>query len=180
MISPTPESNPSPRTKSPSISNPLPTSGLLRAARTTTAALVALLLARLLKLPESYWAPISAIVIIESTVDARIISWQRFAGTGLGAVIGGLVGTFFAPDIGIFFARSVLTYAIAIFVCVALCAALRIQGASRFAAITATIILLTAHPHAPWIVAWHRFLEVSLGIAVGLFLDRVWRMTIAA
>jgi uncharacterized membrane protein YgaE (UPF0421/DUF939 family) len=160
--------------------NPLPTASLLRAARTTTAALVALLLAHLLRLPEFYWAPISAVVIIESTVDARIISWQRFAGTALGAAIGALVGRFFAADIGRFSAQSVLVYALAVFVCGAVCAALHIQGASRFAAITVTIILLTTHIHAPWIVAWHRFAEVSLGIAVALVLDLVWPMTIAA
>ncbi len=34
------------------------------AARTTVAAVVSLLLARVFRLPESYWAPISAIVII--------------------------------------------------------------------------------------------------------------------
>ncbi len=38
---------------------------LLDAVRTTVAAVVAMLLARTLKLPEYYWAPISAIVIIE-------------------------------------------------------------------------------------------------------------------
>ena len=61
---------------------------LLDAARTTIAAVASLLLARLLKLPEFYWAPISAIVIIESTIDPRTLAWQRFAGTALGAALG--------------------------------------------------------------------------------------------
>ncbi|MGB8970426.1 MAG: FUSC family protein, partial [Candidatus Sulfotelmatobacter sp.] len=63
---------------------------LLDAVRTTVAAVVAMLLARTLKLPEYYWAPISAIVIIESTIDPRTVSWQRFAGTALGAALGAL------------------------------------------------------------------------------------------
>ncbi len=147
----------------------LPTATLLRSVRTTTAAVVSLLLARLLRLPEFYWAPISAIVIIESTVDARIISWQRFAGTALGAVIGAVVATFFSTN--------PLVYAIAVFVCGAVCAAFRIHGASRFAAITVSIILLIPHNRPPWIVAWHRFAEVSLGIAVALVLDMIWPMT---
>jgi uncharacterized membrane protein YccC len=50
---------------------------ILDAARTTLAAAASLLLARLLKLPESYWAPISAIVIIQSTIDPRTVAWQR-------------------------------------------------------------------------------------------------------
>jgi uncharacterized membrane protein YgaE (UPF0421/DUF939 family) len=179
-LDPPPSTNPLPdRNPRPSTS-PLPTATLLRSGRTTTAALVSLLLARLLKLPEFYWAPVSAIVIIESTVDARIISWQRFAGTALGAAIGAIVGTFFVSDAGTFSAPNVVIYAISVFVCGALCAALRIHGASRFASITVSIILLVAHTRAAWIVAWHRFAEVSLGIAVGLVLDMVWPMKIEA
>jgi len=68
---------------------------VLDAVRTTIAAVAAMLLAQLLKLPEFYWAPISAIVIIQSTIDPRTLAWQRFAGTALGAVLGALVATFF-------------------------------------------------------------------------------------
>jgi uncharacterized membrane protein YgaE (UPF0421/DUF939 family) len=60
------------------------TDTLLDAVRTTVAAVASLLLARTLKLPEYYWAPISAIVIIQSTIDPRTLAWQRFAGTALG------------------------------------------------------------------------------------------------
>ncbi len=139
---------------------------LLDAVRTTVAAVVSMLLAHMLKLPEYYWAPISAIVIIESTVDPRTVSWQRFAGTALGAALGALIATFFPT--------SALVYAVAIFMCGVLCALLRLRGAYRFAAITLSIILLIAHQRPAWIVASHRFLEVSLGIAVGLGLAELW------
>jgi uncharacterized membrane protein YgaE (UPF0421/DUF939 family) len=139
---------------------------LLDAARTTIAAVVSLLLARILKLPEFYWAPISAIVIIQSTIDPRTVAWQRFAGTALGAALAALIGTFFRS--------SVLVYAIAIFLCGALCALLRLRSAYRFAAITLSIVLLIAHERPAWIVASHRFVEVSLGIAVALALAEVW------
>lgn len=139
---------------------------LLDAARTTVAAVVSLLLARLLKLPEFYWAPISAIVIIQSTLDPRTVSWQRFAGTALGAALAAFIGTFFPS--------STLVYAVAIFLCGALCAVLRVRGAYRFAAITLSIILLIAHTRPAWIVASHRFVEVSVGIAVALVLSEVW------
>jgi hypothetical protein len=98
---------------------------LLDAARTTVAAVVSMLLARLLKLPEFYWAPISAIVIIQSTIDPRTLEWQRFAGTALGAVVGALIATRFHT--------SALVYAVAIFLCGVLCAFLRFRGAYRFA-----------------------------------------------
>jgi len=139
---------------------------LVDAARTAVAALASLLLARLLKLPESYWAPISAIVIIQSTIDPRTVSWQRFAGTALGAAMGALIATFLSS--------SLWVYAVAIFLCGVLCAVLRFRGAYRFAAITLSIVLLIAHTRPPWIVAAHRFVEVSLGIAVALGLSEVW------
>jgi uncharacterized membrane protein YgaE (UPF0421/DUF939 family) len=139
---------------------------LLDAARTTLAAVVSLLLARILKLPEFYWAPISAIVIIQSTIDPRTLAWQRFAGTALGAVMGALIATFFSS--------SALVYAVAIFLCGIFCALLRFRGAYRFAAITLSIILLIAHTRPAWIVASHRFVEVSVGIAVALVVSELW------
>jgi uncharacterized membrane protein YgaE (UPF0421/DUF939 family) len=146
--------------------NKLTLDTLLDAARTTIAAVVSLVLARLLKLPEFYWAPISAIVIIQSTIDPRTLAWQRFAGTALGAVLGALIATFFSS--------SALVYAAGIFLCGLLCALLRFRGAYRFAAITLSIILLVAHTRPAWIVASHRFVEVSLGIAVALVLSELW------
>ncbi len=139
---------------------------LLDAARTTVAAVVSLLLARILKLPEFYWAPISAIVIIQSTINPRTVAWQRFAGTALGATLGALVATFFSP--------SAIVYAVALLLCGVFCALLRLDGAYRFAAITLSIIVLIAHQRAAWIVASHRFVEVSQGIAVALAVAQLW------
>jgi uncharacterized membrane protein YgaE (UPF0421/DUF939 family) len=139
---------------------------LLDTARTTLAAVVSLLLARILKLPESYWAPISAIVIIQSMLNPRDVAWQRFAGTALGAALGAVIATFFPS--------TTLVYAIAIFLCGVLCALLRLRSAYRFAAITLSIILLIAHQNPAWIVASHRFVEVSVGIAVALAVAQFW------
>jgi uncharacterized membrane protein YccC len=51
---------------------------------------------------------------------------------------------------------------------------LRVGGAYRFAGIALSIVLLIPHTLPPWIVGWHRFLEVSLGIAVALVVTTVW------
>jgi uncharacterized membrane protein YgaE (UPF0421/DUF939 family) len=139
---------------------------LMDAARTTVAAVVSLLLARVLKLPEFYWAPISAIVIIQSTINPKTVAWQRFAGTALGAALGALVATFFSS--------STLVYGVAVLLCGILCAVLRLDGAYRFAAITLSIVLLIAHQRPAWIVASHRFVEVSVGIAVALAVAQLW------
>jgi len=105
-------------------------------------------------------------VIIQSTIDPKTLAWQRFAGTALGAALGALIATFFRSN--------ALVYAVAVFLCGALCALLRLRNAYRFAAITLSIILLIAHESAAWIVAFHRFVEVSLGIAVALAVAELW------
>jgi len=139
---------------------------VLDSVRTALAAVVAMLLARLLKLPEYYWAPISAIVIIQSTIPPRTLGWQRFVGTALGAVMGAALATFFAP--------SAVVYGLGILLCGVLAWLLRVETAYRFAGITLSIILLIPRLRGPWIVGWHRFLEVSLGIAVALVVTTVW------
>lgn len=142
---------------------------LLDSLRTALAAVAALLLARLLKLPEYYWAPISTIVVVQSTIPPRTLGWQRFVGTALGAVLGVAVAAFFRP--------TALVYAIGILLCGLLAWSLRVGSAYRFAAITLSIILLIPRARAPWITGWHRFLEVSLGIAVALVVTTVWPLT---
>ena len=139
---------------------------LMNSARATVASVVSLLLARILKLPEFYWAPISAIVILLSTIDPLTLAWQRFAGTALGAALGALIAAYLHPNW--------IVYGAGIYVCGILCALLRMDSAYRFAAITLTIVLLVAHTRPPWIVAAHRFVEVSLGIAVALVVTVVW------
>ena len=139
---------------------------VLDSVRTTFAAVAALLLARLLKMPESYWAPISTIVIIQSTIPPLTLGWQRFVGTALGAVLGAALATFFSP--------SAWVYALGILLCGVFAWLLHVEGAYRFAGITLSIIFLIPHTRAPWIVGWHRFLEVSLGIAVALLVTTFW------
>src|ERR1700732_1831220 len=122
---------------------------LINSLRTTVATVLSLLVARSLKLPEFYWAPISTIVILLSTTNPLTLAWQRFAGTALGAALGALIATLFRP--------SWIVYAGAIFVCGVLCSLLRMGSAYRFAAIALTIVLLITHTRPPWIVAIHRF-----------------------
>ena len=141
---------------------------ILSSTRTAVAAVLSLLLARSLKMPEFYWAPISTIVILLSTVNPLTLAWQRFVGTALGAFLGALIATYFHPNW--------IVYGAGIFVCGVLSSILRLGSAYRFAAIALTIVLLITHDRPPWVVATHRFLEVSLGIAVALLVAVVWRL----
>ena len=70
---------------------------LIHSARATVASVASLLLARSLKLPEFYWAPISAIVVILSTINPVTVAWQRFAGTALGAALATVIAIYFPP-----------------------------------------------------------------------------------
>ena len=66
---------------------------LVHSARTAVAATVSLVVARAFRLPEAYWAAITTLIVMQSTLGAALtISWRRFAGTALGAIVGALAG----------------------------------------------------------------------------------------
>lgn len=142
---------------------------VFHSARTAVAAVISTLLARsLLKLPEFYWAPVSTVVILLSSISPLKLAWQRFAGTALGAAMGAIIATYFTPTWAV--------YGVGMFVSGLVSSLFRIGSAYRFVAITLTIVLLVPHTHAGWIVAFHRFVEVSLGIAVALLITTIWRL----
>ena len=143
-------------------------SSLVHAARTAMAAVVSYLIARLFRLPEAYWAPISTLIVMQSTLGAALpISVQRFTGTAIGAAVGAAAATYFRG--------SVWAFGIAVFVIGMLCALLRVErSAYRYASITLTIVMLVTRSTSAWLIAVHRFFEVSLGIAVGLLLSALW------
>ncbi len=141
---------------------------LVHSVRTTVAAVVSLLLARLCKLPESYWAAITTMIVMQSTLGAALsVSKQRLAGTALGAAMGALLATYAGKNVAIFGAGILL--------CGMICAILHIErNAYRYAGIALTIVMLIARTQPPWIIATHRFIEISLGIMVGLLLTAAW------
>lgn len=141
---------------------------LIISTRATVATVVSMVLARSLKLPEFYWAPISTIVILLSTINPLTLAWQRFAGTAVGAALGAFIAMYARPNW--------IVYGVGIFVCGILSSMLRLHSAYRFAAIALTIVLLIAHDRPPWVVATHRFIEVSLGIVVALLVTLLWRV----
>jgi uncharacterized membrane protein YccC len=140
---------------------------LVHSARTSVAAVVSLVVARALGLPEAYWATVTTLIIMQSTLGAALtVSEQRFAGTASGAVMGALLTTYFGSNL--------IAFGLGVFAIGLICAALRIEDAYRFASVTLAIVMLVAHSKQAWIVAAHRFIEVSVGIAVGLGLTALW------
>lgn len=138
------------------------------AARTALAASASFGIARALRLPNPYWAPVSAMIVMQSSLGAALpISVRRFIGTAIGATVGAAATTSFGMNLW--------TFTAAIFLVGLLCAAVRIdRNAYRYAGITLAIVMLAAPSPNMWLIAAHRFLEVSLGVAVGLVLSALW------
>ena len=141
---------------------------LVHSARTAVAAVASVLVARLFRLPEAYWAPITTIVITQSSLGAALkVSWQRFVGTALGAVVGAIVASHFGPH--------VLVFGASVFMLGLLCPlVLADRSAYRFGGITLAIVLLIPRAGPAWEIAFHRFAEVSIGIGVALILTLIW------
>ena len=141
---------------------------VVHSARTAVAVVASVLVARLFRLPESYWAAITTLVITQSSLGAAFtVSWQRFVGTGLGAVVGAMVASYFGPHVRVF--------GISVFILGLLCAVAHAdRSAYRFAGVTLAIVLLVPRTGPAWQIAFHRFAEVSVGISVALLLSVVW------
>jgi uncharacterized membrane protein YgaE (UPF0421/DUF939 family) len=134
---------------------------LKQAAKTGLAAVMALYLAKFLGLPESYWAAISAIIVMYSDVSKTLrASGHRLVGTAIGVSIGGVFAALFG--------QQIWAFGIAVSLTVLVCALLGFEEASRLAGVAVAIVMLVGHPARPWIAPLHRFLEVSFGILIAV------------
>jgi len=141
---------------------------LVHSLRTAVACVVSLLVARLFRLPEAYWAPITTVVITQSSLGAALtVSWDRFLGTVQGVVVGAAMATYFGPN--------AVAFGIGVFVLglIRLVTHSDLTG-YRFGGVALAIVLLVPRTGPPWQIAFHRFVEVSIGIGVALVLSVVW------
>jgi len=141
---------------------------LVHPAKMTIAAALALLAAKVVGLPEIYWAPIAALIVVQSAYNAMMVtSWLLLLGTALGACAGALLATQIGP--------GVVTLALGVFGIGLLSAILRLdQRVNHFAAIALLIVLLIGPANQAWVRALHRFEEFSTGIVVGLLISALW------
>jgi uncharacterized membrane protein YgaE (UPF0421/DUF939 family) len=104
---------------------------------------------------------------MQSTLGAALtVSEQRLAGTAMGAVMGAFLTAYFGSN--------VIIFGLGVFALGLVCCALHLEDAYRLASVTLAIVMLIARTRQAWIVAAHRFVEVAVGIAVGLVLTAVW------
>jgi len=105
----------------------------------------------------------ATLVVMQSTLGATLtLSVERIVATAVGASAGALEA-------------NLVAYAVAIFLVGLLSFACRLEKtAYRYASITLTIIVLIPRAAAPWAIALHRFIEVSVGIIVALTVVALW------
>jgi uncharacterized membrane protein YccC len=141
---------------------------VVHAARTAVTSAAAWGASRALQMPESYWAAITAMIVMQSSLEgAWKVSKQRFVGTACGALLGAVIARFSSPNMFIFGAG--------VFV---LGIAFGLSGidrnAFRYAGITLAIVVLVHSEKSAWYIALHRFIEISVGIAVALAVTAAW------
>jgi uncharacterized membrane protein YgaE (UPF0421/DUF939 family) len=127
--------------------------------RTAVATTASVIIARLVQMPEAYWAAIATLVVMQSTFGAKLtLSIDRIVATALGAVIGALEINYFGANL--------VAFALGIILIGLLSIALRLEkSAYHYASITLAIIVLIPRLAPAWTIALHRFLEASVGMS---------------
>jgi uncharacterized membrane protein YccC len=141
---------------------------LTHALRTAGAATASVIIARFVGTPEAYWPAIATLVVMQSTLGATLtLSIERIVATAVGASVGAVEANFFGANL--------IAFAAAIVLLGFLSKPFRLEKtAYRYASITLAIIVLIPRANPAWIVALHRFIEVSVGILVALAMVAIW------
>jgi uncharacterized membrane protein YgaE (UPF0421/DUF939 family) len=133
----------------------------ITAFKTGLAAVLCVWLGNLLGLEHSYWAAVSAIVVMAYDTTLTFAScWDRIIGTAIGAFLGWVTCYVWHGHY--------LLYGMSVALCVFVCSALAFDKAGRLAAVTLSIIVLVKIDGGPAQAAIARFLEVGFGIVVAL------------
>lgn len=143
---------------------PIKPSGVRYACRVMVAGLLAYCLAIALSLPQGYWAVITAIVVMQSTVGGSLkAALDRLTGTALGAAVGFCVAVLhlqgYQAGVALAAVLGPLAYAASA------------SPRFRVAPVTAAIMLIGtggAMPLDPVAAALDRVLEIALGGVIGV------------
>src|SRR5512132_360587 len=136
---------------------------LHRAVRVTVAAALAYELATRLDLPQGFWAVITAVIVMQSSVGGTLAaSIDRVVGTVGGAVVGAAVAV-----VGSWTKMPQVLGLVAAIIPLSIAAS--VYQSMRIAPVTTTIMLLASPSNVdPLVSAADRVFEIALGSIVGL------------
>src|SRR5437588_3420688 len=129
---------------------------ITHAIRAAVAVTVSVIIARLMQMPEAYWAAIATLIVIQSTFGATLtLSIGRIVATAVGASVGALEANYFGANLVVFSLAIVLIGLLSI--------AFRLEKtAYHYASITLAIIVLIPRSAPAWIIALHRMTNRAL------------------
>src|SRR5437660_8408504 len=77
--------------------------------RTSLAATASVIVARLVQMPEAYWAAIATLVVMQSSLGATLtLSIERVVATALGASVGAVEANYFGANLAAFMVATLL------------------------------------------------------------------------
>lgn len=142
---------------------------VVHSARSAVATTASLLFAQLFAMPEPYWACLTTMVVMQSTLGA---SWKvsrgRIIGTAMGSLAGGAMATWLHV--------TPVIFCLGIFGLGLLCAATKVDvNGFRFAGVALSIVTLISRTTVPpYVIAYRRFAEVCIGILMALVFSAIW------
>jgi uncharacterized membrane protein YgaE (UPF0421/DUF939 family) len=140
-------------------------SGLQLALRASLAAGVAIALAQLLGLSHPLYAFLAAVIVTDlAPSQSRKLALHRLVATAVGAVCGALL-TPLLPTGPIAISVSILVAMLA-------CQLVQVPDAAKVAGFICGIVVLESSTE-PWVSAFGRFVETTLGVVVALLVSYV-------
>ncbi len=148
----------------------LNTSQLRHALKTALAAVASYLLTSLFQLPQGYWAVVSVTIVMQANLGGSLkAGWMRIVGTAVGACMG--VASLLV------FGHGVTSLGFSLGLTILICSYFTyLHESFRLAGLTACIIIFSGNQEvSPLVFGLHRFLEITLGVAVALAVSMfVW------
>lgn len=140
-------------------------SGVQLALRASVAAAIAIAIADLCRLEFPIYALLAAVLVTDlAPSQSRKLATHRLLATLLGAVCGAAL-TFVLPP-------GPIAIGVSILIAMLLCQLLRIPDAAKVAGFICGIVVLE-YSAAPWVSAFQRFIETTMGVVVALVVSYV-------
>jgi uncharacterized membrane protein YgaE (UPF0421/DUF939 family) len=132
--------------------------GAQLAVRASTAASISFAIAQFFALDYPIFAFVAAVIATDLTPQqSRLLGLRRIVATIVGAICGAALSLVLAP--------AAWTLGLSVLVAMIICHLLGARDGSRVAGYICGLIVLE-HSAAPWIYAYHRFIETLLGVLV--------------